>query len=156
MAANRIKVAKDKATLVKALISLDETTGAFQTYADLIVFAAALGAKQKKRLPIEEISRKDPEPIPQEHFTSRGYEKVITLLAVTATQDSNILANNETNEETRIKIFEEYANAGLQILSEQMKGSVGHLERILLFLHSENDDFMLDKGEFDLSQFLPM
>jgi dnd system-associated protein 4 len=46
MATNRVRVAKDKADLVKALVSSDSMTGAFQTYADVIVFAAALGANQ--------------------------------------------------------------------------------------------------------------
>ncbi|MEY3402832.1 MAG: hypothetical protein RLZZ86_2448, partial [Cyanobacteriota bacterium] len=41
----RIRVAKDKADLVKSLTSADGGTGPFQTFADVIVFAAALGVK---------------------------------------------------------------------------------------------------------------
>lgn len=43
----RIRVAKDKAELVKDLTSSDGGTGPFNTFADVIVFAAALGAKHK-------------------------------------------------------------------------------------------------------------
>ncbi len=71
MAGNRIKIAKSKAKLVTSLIEVNEITGTFQTYVDVIVFAAALGAKRKKRIPIEEISRKEPEPIPAIVLSSR-------------------------------------------------------------------------------------
>lgn len=155
MAGTRIKVAKDKATLVTSLISPEETSGAFQTYADVIVFAAALGVKRKKRIPIEEVSRKEPEPIPQEHFISRGYEGVINILAFTAVQDIDVLKKDEITEEERIKIFEEYANAGLQILKDNLKGSVSYLEHILLFLSLEKAGSTVQCQEFDLSHFFP-
>ena len=155
MAGNRIKVAKSKAKLLASLIEASEITGVFQTYVDVIVFAAALGAKRKKRIPIEEISRKEPEPIPQEHFISRGYENVINLLALADTQDVNVLTKDEISEEERIKIFEEYANAGLQILEDSLKGSVSHLDRILLFLTLEKNETAEHNREFDLSHFIP-
>ncbi|HEY9295096.1 MAG TPA: DNA phosphorothioation-associated protein 4, partial [Phormidium sp.] len=79
MGANRIRIAKDKADLVKALVDAKETTGPFQTYADVVVFAAALGAKRKKRVPLEEISTKEPAPIALEIFDSRGYDRTIKL-----------------------------------------------------------------------------
>ena len=50
MAANRIKIAKDKAELVKALVASNEKTAPFQTYVEVLVFAAALGTKHKKRV----------------------------------------------------------------------------------------------------------
>ncbi|MBD0395086.1 MAG: DNA phosphorothioation-associated protein 4, partial [Microcoleus sp. C1-bin4] len=43
MAANKIRIAKDKAELVKSLTLSDNNTGPFQTYADAIAFAASLG-----------------------------------------------------------------------------------------------------------------
>ncbi|MBD2455582.1 DNA phosphorothioation-associated protein 4 [Nostoc sp. FACHB-87] len=150
----RIRVAKDKADLVKALTSSDGGTGPFQTFADVIVFAAALGAKHKKRVPLGEISKREPSPIPQEQFIIRGYDTVINLLAIVETQEINILAFNEANNnETRNYIFEEYANGGLEILQIEMRGAVDYSERILLFLSSERfqDNY---EEEFDLSKFI--
>ena len=63
MALPRIKVAKDKAELVQKLLDTKRTTGAFQTYADVIVFAASLGAKYNKRVPLKEVSNSEPAPI---------------------------------------------------------------------------------------------
>jgi dnd system-associated protein 4 len=156
MADARVKIAKDKADLVKSLKAdgADDTTKPFQTYADVLVFAAALGAKRDLRQPFGEFSKKDPDPIPYDVF--RKYDKVVKLLAVVATKNPRILADNEEAEESRIKILEEYANAGLEILSSNLVGSVDHLERILLLLSDEKEssDTLKNEDGFDLSYFL--
>jgi dnd system-associated protein 4 len=113
----RIRVAKDKADLVKSLISSDGGNGPFQTFADVIVFAAALGVKYKKRVPFEEVSKREPVPIRIETFMSMGYDVVIKLLGITETQNIQILSpNDEEFEKQRNEIFEEYANGGLEVL----------------------------------------
>lgn len=66
MAENRIKIAKDKASLVKELKGSDTTSGLFQTYVDVMVFAAALGAKRNKRIPLVEFAR-DLDPIRRDY-----------------------------------------------------------------------------------------
>lgn len=154
MAEPRVKIAKDKAELVKSLKAegADDTTKPFKDYADVLVFAAALGAKRDRREPFGEFSKKDPDPIPYDVF--RKYDKVVKLLAVVATKNPRVLADNEEAEESRIKIFEEYANAGLEIIDNEIKGSVDHLERVLLFLSSERDEMANKNGDFDLSNLL--
>jgi dnd system-associated protein 4 len=151
---SRIRVAKDKAELVKALNYSEGTTGPFQTFADVITFAAALGAKYQKRVPLGELSKKEPAPIAQEVFVSRGYDLVIKLLAVTATEEIKILSSNEEiSENERIRIFEEYANGGLEILQVEFRGAVDYSERLLLMLSSERDK-KEQQEEFDLSKFI--
>ncbi|AFZ30482.1 hypothetical protein Glo7428_1934 [Gloeocapsa sp. PCC 7428] len=150
----RIRVAKDKADLVKSLISTDGTTGPFQTYVDIIVFAAALGAKHNKRVPLGEISKREPSPIPQEQFIVRGYDTVINLIAITETKNLSVLSFSENqSREKRNHIFEEYANGGLEILQAEFRGAVDYSERILLILSSERIEHEKD-SEFDLSKFL--
>ncbi|MBF2066567.1 MAG: DNA phosphorothioation-associated protein 4 [Calothrix sp. C42_A2020_038] len=151
----KIRIAKDKAELVKSLTITGGKTGAFQTYADVIVFAATLGAKHKKRVPLEGISKKEPGPIRLEQFISMGYDIVIKLLAVVETQDIKILSLTEEELETqRNQIFEEYANGGLEILQGELRGSVDYLERILLLLSYERAGKDRTNEEFDLSRFL--
>ncbi|WP_250121226.1 DNA phosphorothioation-associated protein 4 [Chroococcidiopsis sp. CCMEE 29] len=150
----RIRVAKDKADLVKALTSADGATGPFQTYADVIVFAAALGAKHKKRVPLGEISKREPSPIPQEQFIVRGYDMVINLLSSAETKDIKVLFfNEESNADKRNHIFEEYANGGIELLQVELRGAVDYTERILLIISAErvNQEQIED---FDLSRFL--
>jgi len=152
----RIRVAKDKAELVKALTSADGATGPFPTYADVIVFAAALGAKHKKRIPVGETSKKEPAPIPQEQFIVRGYDAVINLIAITETEKLQILSLTENNtNENRNYIFEEYVNGGLEILQIELRGAVDYTERLLLILSSAVVKQKKQAEEFDLSKFLP-
>jgi dnd system-associated protein 4 len=150
----RIRIAKDKADLVKSLVNTKETTGAFQTYADAIAFTASLGAKYKKRLPLAEIS-KEPAPISLEIFISRGYDWLIKLLAVSENQDLKILAiDDRETEDKRSLIFEEYANGGLEKLRDELKGAVDYTERLLLIINEERFPSRSNDEEFDLSRFL--
>ena len=151
----RIRVAKDKADLVKALTCADGETGPFQTFADAIVFAAALGAKHNKRVPLGEISKREPAPIRLEYFASMGHDWVLKLLGVTETRDIKVLSPNEEEYVTqRNHIFEEYANGGLEILQKELRGAVDYSERILLMLSMERDKEEYSDEEFDLSKFL--
>jgi dnd system-associated protein 4 len=153
----RIRVAKDKAELVKSLTSGDGGTGPFQTFADVIVFAASLGAKYKKRVPLGEISKREPGPIGLEVFISRGYDWVIKLLSVTKTQDIKILSVHEENKELlRNHIFEEYANGGLELLQNELRGAVDYTERIVLMLSYERNHQgeEIIEEEFDLTKFM--
>ncbi|MFM9160669.1 MAG: DNA phosphorothioation-associated protein 4 [Dolichospermum sp.] len=151
----RIRVAKDKAELVKSLSSADGGTGPFQTFADVIVFAAALGVKYKKRVPLGEISKREPAPIRLEVFAVSGYDILIKLIALTETQDIIILSpHGEEHEKQRNGIFEEYANGGLEILQNELRGAVDYSERILLFLSYERANNPKEEKEFDLTKFL--
>lgn len=151
----RIRVAKDKAELVKAITSGDGGTGPFGTFADAIAFAAALGAKHNKRVPLGEISKREPSPIRLEYFATMGHEWIIKLLGVNETEDIKILSlMEEEYEKQRNEIFEEYANGGLEILQIELRGAVDYTERILLLLSAERYQHEEKPEEFDLSKFL--
>ena len=154
MADIRIKVAKDKASLVKGLLATD-STGPFQTYADVVAFAASIGLKNSRRTPIEgETSKSEPAPIHRESMSARGHDSLIHLIAVVATNDPKILASEENCDEKRIRLFEEYANAGLEILGGALRGSVNYTETLLIFLSTEREPKDAQEEEFDLSRFM--
>jgi len=150
MADIRIKVAKDKAKLVKALRAGEGSTGPFQTYVDLMVFAASLGVKYGKYIPVKEASRKDPDPIPWEHFVSRNQSQILDLLAVTHTKDPRVLGNSEEFEGKRIEIFESYANGGFELIQEIIRGSKDHSKQILLLIAKEKEYFGSKSDLLDL------
>ncbi len=155
MAANRIRIAKDKADLVKSLTSSEYKSSPFQTYADVIAFAASLGNKRKKRLPLGEISKREPGSIDVDIFVSRGYDMAIKLIAIAETKNPQILSHLDGElEAQRLQIFEEYANGGLEILREELRGAADYSDRLLLILISERDSQPRSTEEFDLSKFL--
>lgn len=153
MADKRVKIAKDKAKLVKDLKASDDITGPFQTYVDVMLFAAALGAKRKKRVPLVEFAR-DLDPIRRDYFDNNRCELLINLLAISETKEQQILADNDNSDEQRLKIFEEYANGGLEILQDELRGAVDYGERIILILGAERVK-QQQEDDFDLSRFLP-
>jgi dnd system-associated protein 4 len=155
MALPRIKVAKDKAELVRKLLNTKGTTGAFATYADVIAFAATFGVKHQQRSPITEISQSEPAPISLEVFISRGYDRLIKLIAVMSTQDIKILSiEDPVAEANKVLIFEEYANGGLAKLHYELRGAVDYTERLVLILNAERFTPETNNEEFDLSRFL--
>ncbi|MBP0021655.1 MAG: DNA phosphorothioation-associated protein 4 [Cyanobacteria bacterium SBLK] len=150
----RIRVARDKSEFVQSLVSGRDRDGMFQTYADLLVFAAMLGIKAEKRVPVEIVS-KEPAPVGLDIFISRGYDRAIKLVAIVQTGDPAILsAYNPHSEDERMTIFEEYANGGLEVLQEELRGAVDYTERLLLLLNAERFSEDIPTGEFDLTQFL--
>lgn len=155
MSNNKIRVAKDKAALVQALMNANEKTSPFQTYVEVMVFAAALGVQRKKRSPLIEISKREPGPIEQEYFATKGYDVLIKLLAIAEIKNIDILSlNNEEYDDKRTQIFEEYANGGLEILQEELRGVVDYSDHLLLFLSFERSNREASEGEFNLTRFL--
>jgi dnd system-associated protein 4 len=154
MAENRIRVAKDKAALVQSLMASPENNSPFQTYADIILFAAVLGAKKQHRVELGEISKKEPGPISSDIFIARGYDAVMKLIAIAATENINVISPDRAEfEQQRIQIFEEYANGGLEFLQQELRGAVDYTERILLMLSTPFTE-TATSAEFDLSKFL--
>jgi dnd system-associated protein 4 len=150
MGVHRVRIAQDKAELVKSLLADKGTTGTFATYADMVAFAASMGMKRKAKLSLEKVAR-EPAPIALEIFISRGYDWLIQLIALTETATPKILAAEA--ESQRIAIFEEYANGGLAALQQELVGAVDYTERLLLILNAER--FKPSTTEdFDLSRFL--
>ncbi|MBR8830811.1 MAG: hypothetical protein N5P05_001047 [Chroococcopsis gigantea SAG 12.99] len=154
MAVQRIRIPKDKAGLVQSLVDFNEGVGPFQTYADVMAFAATVGANLNRRVLLDTVA-KEPSPISVEVFISRGYDSLIKLLAVVANNDPNCLSPYETEAEAlRISIFEEYANAGLEHLQNELRGAVDYTERLLLVLSMERFQDSSVGEDFDLTRFL--
>lgn len=155
MGIHRIRIAQDKAELVQSLLNSQETTGAFSTYADVVAFAASLGVNRKRRSRLDKISLREPAPIALEIFISRGYDWLIKLIAITETHNPQIISPVSAEaEEKRIHIFEEYANGGLEVLQDELRGAVDYTERLLLLLSAERFKPETTEEEFDLSRFL--
>ncbi len=152
----RVRVGKDKADLVRSLLRQGETiTAPFPTYADILAFAAALGAKHKRRSPIGAAVSREPSPVALDIFISRGYDRLIQLLAIVATEDVSILAPNDAEAEARrVEIFEDYANGGLEILQGELRGAVDYTEILLLLLTHECNPNSQEANSFDLRRFL--
>lgn len=154
MAVYRIRLAKDKGELVKRLVDSSEEHAPFETYADAVMFAASLGYQRHKAVPLDDVIAKEPAPIAWEVFRSRGYDRAIRLLAIAKTEEVSVLSlSSEEAIAKQIQILEEYANGGLQILQDELRGIIDITHHLPLMLHKQQHP-QESPPELDLRQFL--
>lgn len=148
MVERRIRFSREKLELVRKFLASDEGTGPFRSQADVLAFAAALGAARNRS---DSLSDSIAEPIRQEVFDRQGYDTLINLLAVQSDLSAAVLEDSDEMIAKRSKIFEEYANGGLSILHEETKGQVDFTQAILLMV-SDTRKRDVDTPTFDLSK----
>ena len=130
MAERRIKVPADKDEFIESM--LKTAKGPFELRAQVLGFAASYGAKYGERLPITKVLTE--KSIRYGVFVSEKLDTLINLLAITHTGDPKILARSDEMEDLRATIFEEFANSGLSMLEEKLKGEVKYTPALLLMM----------------------
>ncbi|WHV79600.1 DNA phosphorothioation-associated protein 4 [Pseudomonas aeruginosa] len=86
--------------------------GVFVSFKDAMVFAAALGFSRKKSVAFDKSS----EPIPLSVFRGEYDEAFMNVLALFEHHDSGYLEPEGDKFDVKIKLFEEYACGGLDII----------------------------------------
>lgn len=88
---------------------------AFATYRDVLLFAAAVGSYIQRPVPFTNSG----EPIRYETLKEPMFsETLINMIAANEVDDPEIMDITRANE--RVRIFEEYANGGLEYIQEQV------------------------------------
>lgn len=118
----------------------EDKNGVFRTNMEVMVFAAAVGLHSDNRQPVEskthEISTLTFERGGKDEYS---YIFIIPLIAMGDSPDFNTLRDN-VGEEKCIRIFQEYAAGGLQILSDYWKKA--GLKRPATFISDVVREFM--------------
>jgi dnd system-associated protein 4 len=94
------------------------------------------------------------EPIRQSVFDRQGYDTMMNLLALQADARPEVLSDSEESINTRATIFEEYANGGLEILQDELRGARDVLESVVLLISSQRQPRDDGGGVFDLSKLV--
>jgi dnd system-associated protein 4 len=150
MLERRIAYAKDKTEIIGRLKAGDESTGPFVLIADVLVFAAAFGVKRKQRIRLSDTE----EPIRQSVFDRQGYDTMMNLIALHADSRPDSLADSDEAIEARARAFEEYANGGLAILQEELRGALDVLETLVLLINGEREKRTAGTDVFELSKLI--
>lgn len=151
MVERRIRYARDKGDVIKRLVVGEGSTGPFRLIADVLVFAAAFGLERNKRVPLGETLG---EPIRQEIFDRQGYDTFMNLLAVHTENDPTVLSNADESVDRRARIFEEYANGGLEEIQVELRGAVDCLESVLLVISARRRPSAEAMQPFDLAKLI--
>lgn len=108
--------------------------GIFKTYKDALVFSACLGKKRNKRVPFAKSS----EPVHLSIFSGDFDKMVINAIAVSEDDDAYLLS--EEREDEKIKIFEEYACGGLEVLKNEIWDLKNDWEKSLVAMMLREQD----------------
>jgi dnd system-associated protein 4 len=98
----------------------------------LMLFASSVGIAHGKRKPLKNVD--SGKNIPDSYFGTPGWPGYLHLLGITETGGSDILHGTEKNQEIVISAFEEYANAGLEIIGQKISEASSPLDALSLIL----------------------
>lgn len=109
----RVRRPQEHETLLNEL--RDE--GAFPTFRDALLFAAALGCRFERRVPFTAAAG---DPIRYETLTGPTFaEALINMIAAVSYEDDPEIMDSSRLEE-RITVFEAFVNGGLEYIQEQV------------------------------------
>lgn len=109
----RIRRPQQHELLLKEL----QEDGGFGTFRDILLLAAAVGYKFSRRASFAESAG---DPIRYETLTGPAFsEALVNMIAANVVQDDPEIMDGPRIDE-RIKIFEEFANGGLEFIQEQV------------------------------------
>ena len=124
----------------EALMLELQSEGKFPTYRDILLFAAAVGYRQDRRVPFAAASG---DPIRSDVLMAPGFsDTLINMIAANVVDDPEIM--DDTRMDERFKIFEEYANGGLEYIQEQV--NVRHQPAALVVIDLVTETFADDSG----------
>jgi len=123
------------------LTEITQEKSVFRTYKDAMVFAACLGYSRGKRVPFDKTS----EPINLQVFSGKFDEMVMNTIAIAELDDPFVMARNKEDE--KIRIFEEYACGGLEIMENEVaQGKLAIDEGLIsMIMGEEESDRILDE-----------
>ncbi|GBE65144.1 hypothetical protein MFM001_16060 [Mycobacterium sp. MFM001] len=126
----------------EALMQELQNDAKFPTYRDILLFAAAVGYRQERRVPF---SNAGGDPIRYEPtMTAPPFsDTLINMIAANEVADDPEIMD-VTRLEERVRIFEEYANGGLEYLQEQI--NVRHKPADLVVVDLVTEAFADDGG----------
>jgi dnd system-associated protein 4 len=126
-APRRVRRPRDKEEVIQRLLATQE--GPFGEIRDVLTFAAALGYKHNRKVPLTATG----EAIRWETAKNRrGTEPLVGMLALASSEDGEVVADDRFDEQ--IRFFEEYANGGLEILGEILNRSPRLAREVVLEL----------------------
>lgn len=139
----RIHRARDKEDIINALMS--ERIGIFREIWRLLLFAAQVGIRNKKRLPLASVD--SGKGIDQSTFGNCPcWPGVCHLISLVEENNSDVLSGSAGAEDLRLTIFQEYANGGLEILKEHFQDRIIDMDTLIGFIqdHSKNANREVD------------
>ena len=140
----RVQRPADKEHLLKQL-EKGKDDGIFSTEVEALIFAAALGASREESKPL---GKALPGLVYELFSNKTDVDALFYMLGIARTGDLSLLKEGQTDE--RVRAFEEYANAGLEILQKEMKATGQTPRQVVVNLILRAKDAPKGEGQIDL------
>lgn len=115
----RFNRATDKRDVVEKLLA--SNGGAFPQIWQIMIFAACLGVKIQRKLPLGETDSSVAIPPSVLANNCSSWPGLLYLINIVENSDPNALNSDEVADEARMKLLEEYANGGLAFMRENLE-----------------------------------
>jgi len=112
----------------------DSNKNLFLTYKDALVFAACLGFKFDKKIPFSG----NAEPVGLHIFKGEYDPIIFDYIGIVSTKSTEIMGDKKAEE--KIRIFEEFACGGLEILEAKVYSCPGDWRDLLLKLIFDQEE----------------
>jgi dnd system-associated protein 4 len=121
--ADSIKIPAQYDDMFKDLCTDRKNRKVFETYKDLLLFAAAVGKNKGSRIPY---SKSNLDPVRLSYFRGEYDIDTLNCIALSETSDPKILS--QSSDDDKIKILEEYMNSGLELIQNNVYENPGSWE----------------------------
>lgn len=127
----RVTTSKEKSDIISKLTS--DQLGVFKEIWRLLIFAANVGVKLQKRIPLK--SPVNNSAIRQDPFHNTSiWPGLVYLICLAETGDSSMFSDDKNGDTPRIALFEEYVNGGLEVLDEYFSENTVNLDNLISFI----------------------
>ena len=140
----RVRRPADKESLFKELTDGDDAI--FETYKDLMVCAACIGFSHGSRKPFD----RSLEPIAWNIFNGQTDAAIVNAIALAEEKELDVLLETEDAFDRKLTIFEEYANAGLEMIKQRVLDLPGSALENMLDLVFEFSPDRVEVPDLDL------
>ncbi len=128
----RIQRSADKENIIKRLTSENEI---FREIWRLLLFSAQVGWRKQKRVALAQTDTG--KGIDQSTFGNcPSWPGLILMMAVAESNSEQFLGGDSDTDQERIKIFEEYANGGLEVIDDFFSDRSANIEGIIALIES--------------------
>ena len=116
----------------------------FRFLKDLMIFAALIAYSRGERRALLSQSQDDLIRIELATYANDESDGYIYLLGLLELKDANILRDNKLNE--AVKVFEEYCNAGLYIITEWLDDNPSNLDGVETLLNEIQEELVANRA----------
>jgi dnd system-associated protein 4 len=132
----RFNRSKNKQSVIDSLLAGE--SGPFSQIWQIMIFSACLGYKIGKREPLNEVDSSVAIPASVFSNNCQSWPGLVYLINLVSSSDPASLNSDDASDDLRMKVLEEYANAGLSYIREKLESRSYSIDSVLQLLQENS------------------